>query len=139
MSLLKDQNHFNLFNLPSIFHIDKPLLKKNYYDRVSNVYAGAYNRNEEKSKNEFLKLREGYETLEDDLKRAVYLNSLKKTINSEEKKPLLKNTDFQEFLDIEDDGNLKMLKEKIKECRENYSNPYYIERWKYLDGIERRS
>lgn len=123
---------YKIFNLPKSFHIDKNVLKNEYY-KLNKKYHPDILKNED---NKIKEINIAYKILQDDYLRAKYLHE----------KPIEQkmNQDFLvEVLDLEEriNDNLDNQKEliklkdflhtKIQECINKYKNPFYLGKWGY--------
>lgn len=78
-----EQDFFSLFGLPRTFRIDVPVLERAYLDLQAQVHPDRFAHLSDSEKRLSMqwatRVNEGYQTLKDPLKRAVYLLSLQQT------------------------------------------------------------
>lgn len=84
-------------------------------------------------------INKGYKTLNDDLKRARYLN---KDTAEMDKSFLLEILDLEEQIQESNNiDNLNLLKNKIEKeidiCRRKYFDKIYLSRWQYFDRLKK--
>lgn len=128
--MLQKAELFSIFGLRPSFNIDKNALKRAYYSLCRTNHPDIAG-----SSAHFPEIARAYRTLENDLKRAEYLN--KKEI------PKMGNEFLAEVLEYEDQiahnkdqkslAEIKrMIKKQIDECYRNYFEPAFIAKWRYF-------
>ncbi|KAG0441309.1 Co-chaperone protein HscB like protein [Dictyocoela muelleri] len=171
--MIQKINYFDLFKLKPIFNLDKNILQKNYHELCRTLHPDKKIDNKEKLNSDLLDkkiipfeiITEGYQTLNNDLKRAEHLMK----IQGKKKSCRLSNKFLEKIFDLEskkDDQNvISYCKNKIdkyknkfmtKNDAENFKNEdksnvfdqincknnpesdeklKILQKWKYLDRI----
>ncbi|ELA48007.1 hypothetical protein VCUG_00430 [Vavraia culicis subsp. floridensis] len=162
--MLPSQNYFTLLNLPHTFFIDKQRLKHNYYTQAKRYHPSMMGGSE----HIFVGLKKAYDTLNDDLQRALYLhrvhganangsdthatNVVKKgatdrtddehqhgsDTNRKGMNDLAHLYELSERLSTNDGDAKKELADRIDECKKFYYDPVYLGRWKYYERMKER-
>lgn len=125
-----DTNYFDLLNLPKSFHIDKTLLKQNYYSASKQSHPDLCNKGSMDAADSRV-LNKAYSVLNDDFLRAKLF-----TVPSES----ADQSFLEKCIELEDrivngEDLSKYLLEKIEECKEHYTDPEYLCRWGYYKRL----
>ncbi|ORD95256.1 HSCB [Hepatospora eriocheir] len=131
------ENPFSVFKYQPEFKIDKNKLKKDYFKLIKSNHPDnliSYNTID------VSKINDAYKILNDDYLRANYLT---KDLNNKYRNDNRNDLFLLECLEIEskiNDGvNLDFIKRylenKIEECKRNYKNISYFNKWTYYRNL----
>ncbi|ELQ74960.1 putative Heat shock protein DnaJ [Trachipleistophora hominis] len=137
--MLPAKDYFTLLNLPHTFFIDKQTLKHNYYTQAKRYHPSMTGGND----NMFVGLKKAYDTLNNDLKRALYMhNSVHpagaRSALDADAADLSHVYELSERLSANDKNAQAELAERIDECKRFYYDPVYLGRWRYYERMRER-
>ncbi|KAL6121275.1 hypothetical protein NUSPORA_01829 [Nucleospora cyclopteri] len=134
---LSDKYHYlSLLDLPLTYLINKSTLKNNYYQKVKRA-------TDEKQVEQ---LNLAYKMLTDDFLRAKYVQGI---LEKNEKEPEIDFLFLSKCLEIEEEIKEnenkteklkeidKKLEEQIEECKLNYKEMKYLNKWSYLRRLKK--
>ncbi|KAL0265957.1 UNVERIFIED_CONTAM: hypothetical protein PYX00_011674 [Menopon gallinae] len=126
--MLQKASLFSLFGLRPTFHIDKDALRQSYH-----VLCRQHHPDVSKTGTLLPEINRAYRTLENDLRRAEYMNAAPL--------PKLDEAFLDEVMTYEDriqglgstvalEGLRAELERRISECYHNYMKPEYLAKWR---------
>nr|AAT12317.1 HSB-like chaperone-like protein [Antonospora locustae] len=131
--MLQKPSFFSLFGMSPVFHIDKDALKRTYH-----VLCRQHHPDVTKTESRLAEINEAYRTLENDLRRAEYMNAAPI--------PRLDEKFLVEIMEYEDQihglGSARALEKlraeldrRVRECYQNYMKPECLAKWRYFERL----
>lgn len=132
---LTPPNPFDILNQPIKYSLNHLTLRKKYH----NMVRKAYESNKPMINEMLININWAYNLLKDDYERANWLMKHNKISNKKYKQNVLTNKDYDEFLALSENTDRNELQTLLMECSSNWNNPYYLQRWKFLKNIDKRT
>lgn len=131
--MLQKPSFFSLFGMSPAFHIDKEALRRTYH-----ALCRQHHPDVSRSESRLAEINKAYRTLDNDLRRAEYMNTapiprldegfLVDVMEYEDRIRGLGSTRALERLRAELDG-------RVRECYQNYMKPESLAKWRYFERL----